>query len=122
MGKQTRSHPVSLNVIRGAAEYSGFKLGRIRQNFYSAVDGIAKYTINVLAAPENCLPNPNDIRRLLNQAFARDCFIENVWVTPQGNWYAVLKTSITVVKLPPMDVEEAIRIGILERDIDGIPF
>lgn len=94
MGKQTRFHPVSLNIIRGAAEYSGFKLGKLRQYDNSEVLGYARYTVQILECPQDCQKvELLTIKQKLSSAFSWDVSVRDVWVTRGQKIYADLFTN-----------------------------
>lgn len=93
MGKTTLFHPVPLSVIRGAAEYSGWKFGRIERVSHDFEGGWARYTAQIEVMPqrvENVLPvvRLNDLR----DCFAAD--IEAHWLrqTKSGKWVVDLVT------------------------------
>lgn len=105
MGKQTRFHPVSLNIIRGAAEFAGFKLGKLRQNAPADDSNPAKYTVQLLDFPYDCQKQELlTIKDKLNGAFSLDVVVDDVWVTRSGKIYAGLSTSTQggpKAELPP---------------------
>jgi len=95
MGRQTRFHPVSLNILRGAAEYAGFKLGRIKQISPPGVSDHAKYIVPLLELPFDCQKQELlVIAARLNSAYAADVLVTNVWATYGGKIYAVLETCV----------------------------
>jgi len=102
MGKQTRFHPVSLNVIRGAAEFAGFKLGKLRQVESSVKYNSAHYKAQVIGTPQDCQKKELlEIQNKLNSAFSDDVWVSNVWVTPKGAIYAEIRTG--VLEAPEID-------------------
>jgi len=79
MGKTTLYHPVSLHVIRGAAEYCGWKFGKIKQISNTLSDGTARYTAEIKAVPQRL--TDGDLKLMyfdLRECFAKD--IEVHWL------------------------------------------
>jgi len=76
MGKTTKYHPIPMSVIRGSAEYCGFKFGRIKQTQVNAEIGRAWYIVDV-----DVIPNKyRDLAiNLLSQAL-QDCFVPQIEV------------------------------------------
>jgi len=96
MGKTTLYHPVPLSVIRGAAEYCGWKFGKIVQTSCHPDEGWARYTAAVQLIPERC--NKMTIaqtRADLSSCFAAD--IEAMWLreTKGGAWIVDLVSHVT---------------------------
>jgi len=76
MGKTTLYHPVSLHVIRGAAEYCGFKFDKIHQlNGYPELK-TARYNITVVGFPQGWDKQPLDIM----QSMLQECFMDDMRV------------------------------------------
>lgn len=103
MGKTTLFHPVSLHVIRGAAEYCGWKFGKIVQTSNNPTDGWARYTAQIEITPAR-VENASPMERLND---LRDCFaadIEAHWLRqPKSDKWAVdLITHVT----PEVEVSE----------------
>lgn len=92
MGKQTKFHPVSLNVLRGAAEYGGFMFGKIRQLSYEEVNNSAVYKCDITKIPNNCDLTPLLIKARLDAMFAADVEVLEVWVTRSGRWLCTINT------------------------------
>lgn len=85
MGKQTQFHPVSLNVLRGAAEFSGFKLGKLRQIIMHADTGSAWYNTDLLKVPEDLRNSAlHLIRERLNACYSSDVNVTGIWQTRSG--------------------------------------
>jgi hypothetical protein len=122
MGKQTLFHPVSLNIIRGAAEYGNFKLGKLRQKQMDKDGNVAFYQTSVLSLPDDCKANPNEIRGRLNDLYSRDVLFTHVWIGINGKIAARFMTGDFDVPLEPITVKQAIERGILPEGADGIPF
>jgi len=97
MGKTTLYHPVSLHVIRGAAEYCGWKFGKIKQVGAEKGEGWARYTAEIETVPKR-LANDGPMA-MLNDL--RDCFavdIEAHWLRQPktGGWIVDIITRVTV--------------------------
>lgn len=73
MGKTTLYHPVSLHVIRGSLENSGFKASRIKQLGSSKETKWAKYTLNLTKTPRGFSKvSPYDAIKILDGCFSKD--------------------------------------------------
>lgn len=73
MGKITRIHPVSLNVIRGAFDYIGCQVNRITQETYFHENGSAFYKVTLKSFPENWMRRKAEvILTELNNSFLDD--------------------------------------------------
>lgn len=95
MGKKTLYHPVSLNVIRGAAEYCGFQLGKLKQLSVDREVGVAVYQTELLCVPADAADSSNDkLRERLNGCFVADVDVENVWNTKTGRTLCQLRSRI----------------------------
>jgi len=82
MGKTLRYHPVSLNVIRGAVEYVGFRVGKLRQTQANVEDKSAAYVTEVEELPEDLRAGSIwDIAARLNACFASDVIVSAIWIT-----------------------------------------
>lgn len=76
MGKVTLYHPISLHVIRGAAEYCGFKFSHIKQLYSEPDRQRARYNAQIVGFPSGWTNQPlpmmqNDLRR---------CFMDDIEV------------------------------------------
>jgi len=100
MGKQTRSHPVSLNVIRGAAEFGGFKLGKLRQVDFDKLENVAYYTTTIDRMPGDCGTSPTEIKGCLNDLFSLDVLCTFVSLNSNGTRTARIMTG-DFDKAPP---------------------
>lgn len=78
MGKTTLYHPVSLLVIRGAAEYCGFKFGKIKQVRAFPDIQRASYNAEIVNFPEGWDKKPFDAM----QKALQNCFMDDI----QANW------------------------------------
>ncbi len=122
MGKTTKIHPVGLNVLKGAAEFGGFKLGRIRQESCDEAANVAYYRTEILVAPANCGRDPNELRGRLNDLYSRDVLWTAVSIHSSGVITARLITGDFDDQTDPKTVDEAVKSGLLSVDEDGIPF
>jgi len=73
MGKKTLYHPVSLHVIRGAAEYCGWQFGKITQVNSEPDRGRARYRAEIVKIPPESA-NQSEMIQLndLDNCFAAD--------------------------------------------------
>jgi hypothetical protein len=113
MGKVTRFHPISLHVIRGAAEYGGFRFGLIHQ-LNSLPDLLcARYEAVIMQVPEGY----QDLALDLLQSALQDCFMDDIcvhWVhrTKSGQLRCNLQVQIKVRQLleeVSQDLEDALQ-------------
>lgn len=96
MGAATCYHPVSLHVIRGAAEYCGWKFGRIKQKWAFPEQRQARYDaeLEILGCDPKTTPITEMSMRL------QDCFMDDIrvhWLhqLPSGKWACQLQVDIT---------------------------
>lgn len=76
MGKTTLYHPIPLSVIRGAAEFCGFKFDKIHQlNGYPELR-TARYNVTVVGFPKGWDKEPLDIM----QSMLQECFMDDMRV------------------------------------------
>lgn len=93
MGRTTRFHPVSLRVIHGAAEFSGFRIGKLRQTDVNEPEGTAQYDAPIISMPKDVeQANPKTIQHRLDSAFSSDVGVLSVWITRRGTWMCSLET------------------------------
>jgi len=93
MGKTTQIHPIPLTVIRGAAEYCGFKFGAIRRTSLFDDYTQARYIADVEVIPRK-LQNKTDAEIL---AYLADCFAISVTpVWPRRNKAGMLKVDLLI--------------------------
>lgn len=93
MGKTTLFHPVSLHVIRGAAEYCGWRFGKIKQTFADLDNDIAIYDAEIVVIPDR-------VKGAFFSAMLEDlraCFVSDIeadWLrqTKSGKWVVTLTT------------------------------
>lgn len=76
MGKTTLYHPVSLHVIRGAAEYCGFKFGRIKQIRALPDIQFARYIAEIVSWPDGWEKQPLSVM----QKKLQNCFMDDILV------------------------------------------
>jgi len=93
MGKKTKFHPLPLTVIRGAAEYCGFKFGAIKQMSLFDDNTQARYIADVEIYPLK-LQFKTDTEIL---AYLADCFAISVtpaW--PRRNKNGMLRVDLLI--------------------------
>jgi hypothetical protein len=80
MGKKTLYHPVSLHVIRGSAEYCGFRFGKITQGYVFPDDARATYHAEIVELPPeaSALPMWRQLA-LLTECFMDDIIVMGIW-------------------------------------------
>lgn len=76
MGATTLYHPVSLTVIRGSAEYHGFRFGRLRQLYSEPEKCQARYEVNLERVPGELA----GLSLMELQNVLQDCFMDDVRV------------------------------------------
>jgi len=95
MGKKTLCHPVSLHVVRGAAEYCGFRIGRLKQISSDPVGFSAKYSAEIVDMPVDC--KDRGLRYILgrlNECFANDIHVNDLTVGTSRKMTATIVTRI----------------------------
>jgi len=101
MGATNGYHPISLHVIRGAAEFCGFKIGKMRRVAQLPTEGKAVYSVEIEAAPRGWTNwSPAIYLRQLQHCFMDDIQVKRVEMATNRRARAVL-----VVQLgsTPMD-------------------
>lgn len=92
MGKTTRFHPLPLHVIRGSAEYCGYKIGKLQQTKADPEQGTARYN-GVLEEfpfdPEKF--TLTDIGKAFQQCFMNDIHVDYVLLSRSGQYVFGLK-------------------------------
>ncbi len=88
MGKTTLYHPISLHVVRGAAEYCGFKFGKIKQIYGNQTQRKAIYSAEIERMPGDLFKMGTLLRvqHDLQECFMDDIRIEWVHVHQSGLW------------------------------------
>jgi len=93
MGKIAHLHPVSLHVVRGAAEYCGFKFGLLKWKKSSPTGSQATYRFTLEKTPPNLKDAPIGlIRSRLIDCFNADIHIGTLRQTTKGNITGELTT------------------------------
>jgi len=97
MGRIVKQHPVGLYVIRGSAQNSGFLFGRVRQVAISLSGLQARYIADIIKLPKSCRRTSDFtvIKGELEQSFAQDISIIEVWRTRAGNMKCIIETSLS---------------------------
>lgn len=120
MGKKTLYHPVSLHVIRGAAEYCGFQFGKLKQMWSQPEELSARYEVTIQQIP----PRFQDKSNSIIQEALQNCFMDDIrvhWVhnTKSGVLACFLQVQIN----KKATLEEIAEDLIAEHSIAGdIPF
>jgi len=76
MGKTTLYHPVSLHVIRGAAEYCGFQFGKLKQLWSDPKKMTARYEATIQQVPALFA----DQSTMVIQNELQNCFMDDIRV------------------------------------------
>lgn len=101
MGKTTGYHPISLNVIRGACDYCGWKLGKIKRIAEMPEQQKAVYHVEILHAPRGSDDwPPKAYRRQLQHCFTDDIIVTSVLLSTSGQNRAVITVQLN---RSPMD-------------------
>ena len=88
MGKTTLYHPLSLHVIRGAAEYCGWKFKHIKQTSSDIDEGWARYTAQIEIMPKEVWRTSLDtMQQNLQSCFLDDIRIYYLRKTRTGKWF-----------------------------------
>lgn len=122
MGKKTLYHPVSLNVLRGAAEYGGFVFGKFRQIGVDQLRGKATYEVQIVGIPqdESVMDLPH-LWKVLKRCFSTDVTVDHVWLTKQGAIKAQLHC-VASERLSPVNVDDSRAMQAAGINPDDIPF
>lgn len=96
MGKTTLYHPIPLSTIRGAAEYCGFKLAKIKQKWSDKEKKTARYDVEIVKMPGHLAitGTSNDIHYDLQHCFMDDIEVHWVHTTKKGLWCCQLQIEI----------------------------
>jgi hypothetical protein len=101
MGKTTGYHPVSLHVIRGAAEFCGWKFGTITRLKANASLESAEYRVVIVRSPRGADDwPPKAFRRQLQHCFVDDIQVTQVELSTHRQPQAYLKVRLNST---PMD-------------------
>jgi len=79
MGATTLYHPISLHVIRGAAEYCGFQFGKLKQLWNDPDLQIARYEATIQQVPATWVNEST----MIIQDVLQNCFMDDIrihWV------------------------------------------
>jgi len=99
MGKITLYHPISLTVIRGAALYCNWKIGRIKQTASDPESTFASYSCEIVSMPDGMEDMPNKvIKRQLQHCFLDDIEVKRIYQSVTGVWYASINVDLNVIK------------------------
>jgi len=113
MGATTLYHPVSLHVLRGAAEYCGWKLGKIKQTRSDFKHCEAVYEIELVSWPAQLATyGPQIMQKQLQHCFMDDIQVTNVWCSKAGIWRARIEVKVgerEQLELVAADAEQEIR-------------
>jgi|SRR6267142_4839898 len=114
MGKTTLYHPVSLHVIRGAAEYGGFQFGKLKQMWSSRENATARYEATIQQTPAwltNC-------SSLIIQNELQTCFMDDIRV----HWVHNTKSGVLACHLQVcvIGADEYIQLSLADPGV--IPF
>lgn len=87
MGKTTLYHPISLHVIRGAAEFCGWRFGTVKQLRSDETKQTATYIAQIEDSPFILSQvSPEAATKALNSAFMDDIRVSHLRKTGKGNW------------------------------------
>jgi hypothetical protein len=97
MGKTTLYHPISLHVIRGAAEFCGFKFGKLKQLDSHEPGRHAWYSAEIESFPGGMDPDKASHKAIIGAL--RKCFMDDIrvtalWRTRTGKYFADLDVQL----------------------------
>lgn len=114
MGKVTLYHPVSLHVIRGAAEYCGFQFGKLKQMYADPENLAARYEATIQRVPPEFLDKSNSvIQEALQQCFMDDIRVHWVHNTKSGVLACYLQVKLnkeTILDEIATELEAALKV------------
>lgn len=85
MGKTVHMHPISLYVIRGAAQQAGWRLGRINLRHLTEDYKTAYYHIPIILVPQDLRDlSLFNLRNSLQSCFSQDIRVGALWITHGG--------------------------------------
>lgn len=106
MGKTTKYHPVSLHVIRGAAEYCGWKFSEIRQRSSYPDLGKARYVAVIEAMPKRVWGTPTtNMQEDLQGCFLDDIRVHWLHQVKSGKWWVDIQVNLPASETPPEATE-----------------
>jgi len=95
MGKKTLYHPVSLHVLRGAAEYCGWQFGRLQQTKSDPTGLSATYKADIVKFPKHVQGMALSVMRYeLQNCFNHDIRVAVMTGDSNGKLYATIVTRI----------------------------
>jgi hypothetical protein len=95
VGKTTLYHPIPLSVIRGAAEYCGFKFAKIHQLHCFPDTGSARYNVEIVAFPKGWNKQPHDImQNVLQSCFMDDIRVRWLRLNRKDQWMIHLQVNL----------------------------
>ncbi len=95
MGATKGYHPISLHVIRGAAEFCHFKFGKIKKIAEFPEQQKVVYVCNVDSAPRGADDWPPKVyRRQLQHCFMDDIRVTSVRLSTSGDTTVVLTVQL----------------------------
>lgn len=95
MGATKGYHPISLHVIRGAADYCGWTIGKIVKLSEDIDNQKASYRILIDKGPARCDDWPPKVyRRQLQHCFMDDIRVKDVDLSTRGTAIATLEVQL----------------------------
>jgi len=95
MGKVLLYHPISLHVIRGAAEFCGWQFGKITQVAADRQAQFATYLCEVKLAPFPLEDqSPRVALKILQACFMDDIKARHLRATGRGRWLVFLDVDL----------------------------
>jgi len=91
MGKTTLYHPVSLHVIRGAAEFCGFQFGKLKQLWSDQEALTARYEATIQRIP----PHVDQKYTMFIQEALQNCFMDDIRV----HWVHLTKSGVLACQI-----------------------
>jgi len=96
MGKTRRYHPVSLHVIRGAAEYCGWKFSYITQIDCEPERQRARYTAQIELIPKKMFGRSTiEVQNELQECFLDDIRVHWLRTTKSGKYLVDLEVNLS---------------------------
>ncbi len=97
MGKTAHNHPISLHVLRGAAEYCGWKFKKITWQYGNQSKSQACYIAEIETMPKSADTWPlKTMKAQLQHCFMDDITVVSMWSRPDGRWLCKLYVDLTV--------------------------
>lgn len=126
MGKATLYHPVSLTVIRAAAIACNWKFGKIKQEWANEDTFTACYLAEIdLGKTGYILVERDALIHQVQECFADDVLIRDIWTTRSGRILVKFETSIDPKELPGLSNanlvdDEATQVAEVHQIADGM--